>query len=208
MEKLFLITFVSLVVGLFPGREDFNMQEMVKVFSEMKDDVSVILDNLNYKNYLENNTYPWFIFFYQPGSQKSALANPPWIILGEKVRESEWPINIAKVDMSTADLVRKAFKVHRFPSFIYLDDKHAYDYQGSVEPDDLKRVYLEKTYLQYDRKPFDIFNQKPSGIIQAKKYFVENPAFFILSIFFATLFTLHIPNIYSRTISKKKTKSD
>ena len=200
--RIILLFLVSSTLS-FPG-SDMDMQEMLKIFSEMTDDNSVSLTDDNFRTLLNETSQPWFIFFYDVRSQKSVLSNPVWLIFGEDAKEANLQINLGKVDLATQEEVRNHFRINRPPAFLYIDQGYMYNYTGKTEMEDLMRVVTEKTYLQYDRKPFSPEVPQIGLPLKAKIYFVQNPAVVIGGIFVAVSVLLRIPGWLQKSKVKSK----
>jgi hypothetical protein len=141
---------------------DMDMNEIMRSFATLEDDISITLTNENFESTLLNSTGPWFIFFSEPRSRDSILKNPVWYIFGSNAKEANLTLNLGKVDMSTQENVRTRFKVYYFPMFVYVEDGYAYQYKGPSEVEDLEAVVKEKLYLQYDRFPLYLDGKQDS----------------------------------------------
>ena len=170
---------------------EISMQEALKSFSDMQDENSKILKDSNYKQILANTSLPWYIFFHDSKRQKSILANPVWIIFGETAKERNWKINLARVEISTEPELRQVFRAFTAPSFYVLENGFAYHYTGPAEPEDFEKLFEKKIYLQYDRKLVNL-QGTISYPFAAKRYFIENPVFVMVSIFFSSLSVLYL----------------
>lgn len=203
-----MASFLVVLLLAFPvfslAPPEFSMQEMMKIFSEMTDENSISLTDSNYQEYLSNTTGPWFIFFHDSRVQKSVLGNPVWLIFGEEAQKENWEINFGRVDMSTEEGLRSHFRVSRPPTYLYIEGGYVYNYTGASEVEDFRRVFEQKTYLQYDRKPFSVHPPELTNILIFRRYFVQNPAIVIGGIFVAASILLRVPSWLSQKSDKKK----
>ena len=202
MVKLLIVCLIFSISFALP-MPDLNMQEMLKVFSEMEDDNTIFIGDSNYTEILQSSSYPWFLFFADVRIQKSVLSNPVWVIFSEEVKEKNWRLNLGKIDIPTQEYLREYFRISKAPTFIYIDDGYYYVYDGSTEVEDFTRLIQEKTYLQYDRQLF-ITDTKDSYYKIAKKLYKENPAAVIGGLFVFALCLLHLPNICIKASKQKK----
>ena len=118
---------------------------------------------------------------------QSVIKNPVWMIFSSHVNEKNIAINTGVVNLAKENELRRKFRVFTVPAFVYLEDGYAYNFTGSVEPDDLENVLSDKLYLQYDRMRFDANANETSRLLAFKKEFVKNPAGFVLGVFVASL---------------------
>ncbi|CAG9314538.1 unnamed protein product [Blepharisma stoltei] len=148
---------ISLLLGILLTLEanamiDMDFQEGFKRISQIKDEVSIDLNDTNFDTTISTSNSPWFIYFFHPQCFKCTIFSPQWKFFAEDAKKQSHQINIAKVNILANPKLAQRFMISTFPNFLYYTDGYIYNYTGKTDSRELKLVYLNHTYLMYDRK--------------------------------------------------------
>lgn len=151
--------FISILlacVALGVDIENLSHEEALKRSSEIKDEISVDLTDDNFEDLTQAatgaTTGDWFVYFYQPTSQKCSDFTPVWRMVAKEAKEEQLGVNIAKIDGSKNPETIARFRINSFPSLLYFNKGKYYNYTGSKDELEILKTIKEGSYTQYNKK--------------------------------------------------------
>jgi hypothetical protein len=106
----------------------------------------------DFLNNLTSSSLPWFVIICDRKSWLSETFSGNWETFERNRKYKLLDLNLGKIDMIKNKRFLKQFNLKFYPSFLYIFEGFAYSYTGTIDSENLEKVFSLKLFYQYHRQ--------------------------------------------------------
>ena len=174
---IFTIIILSSIIPLYNSQNASETEENFEGFEDVPDFFNnfdfgniTLLDDSNYKDFLQKNNLS-YIIFYTKWCEQCHIFMPNFVEASNYVVKKKIPLKFAAIDAGNNDNYTQDFEIYGFPSIFLIYNNKKYFYRGIRD----KNFLLKFMYKKINNDIFEI--QKISELND----YIKNSSFILLS---------------------------